>query len=71
LSNDPDRDRVNNRSVAIVRRHCGIRSEWQLMAPLDYNLLYRWFVGLSRSTAAPRRTNGRLPRGYASGVQHP
>src|SRR5271166_3352899 len=23
-----------------------IRSERQLMEPLDYNLLYRWFVGL-------------------------
>ena len=25
----------------------GIRSERQLMGRLDYNLLYRWFVGLS------------------------
>src|SRR5258707_12230920 len=25
----------------------GIRSERQLMEQLDYNLLYRWFVGLS------------------------
>ena len=24
-----------------------IRSEWQLMEQLDYNLLFRWFVGLA------------------------
>src|SRR5665213_432599 len=24
-----------------------IRSEWQLMEQLDYNMLYRWFVGLN------------------------
>jgi transposase len=26
---------------------CGIRSERQLMEQLNYNLMYRWFVGLS------------------------
>jgi transposase len=35
----------------LLRRCCckqlySIRSEWQLMKQLDYNLLFRWFVGL-------------------------
>jgi Transposase domain (DUF772)/Transposase DDE domain len=29
----------------------GIRSERQLMEQLDYNLLYRWFVGLDADAA--------------------
>jgi transposase len=29
----------------------GIRSERQLMKQLDYNLLYRWFVGRARALA--------------------
>ena len=32
-----------------------IRSERQLMKQLDYNLLFRWFVGLSIDEAVSRR----------------
>ena len=34
-------------SALLVQAFYGIRSERQLMEQLDYNLLYRWFVGLS------------------------
>ena len=31
----------------LLQAFCTIRSERQLMEQLDYNLLFRWFVGLS------------------------
>ncbi len=34
-------------SALLLQGFYGIRSERQLMEQLDYNLLYRWFVGLS------------------------
>lgn len=34
-------------SAWLLQVFYGIRSERQLMEQLDYNLLYRWFVGLS------------------------
>ncbi|MGY4437381.1 hypothetical protein ACVW04_000163 [Bradyrhizobium sp. LM2.3] len=34
-------------SALLLQVFYGIRSERQLMDQLDYNLLYRWFVGLS------------------------
>jgi transposase len=34
-------------SALLLQACYGIRSERQLMEQLDYNLLYRWFVGLS------------------------
>jgi transposase len=34
-------------SALLIQALYGIRSERQLMAQLNYNLLYRWFVGLS------------------------
>ncbi len=34
-------------SALLLLAFYGIRSENQLMEQLDYNLLYRWFVGLS------------------------
>src|SRR6516162_430484 len=34
-------------SALLLQVFYGIRSERQLMEELDYNLLYRWFVGLS------------------------
>jgi transposase len=34
-------------SALLLHAFYGIRSERQLMEQLDYNLLYRWFVGLS------------------------
>ena len=34
-------------SALLVQVFYGVRSERQLMEQLDYNLLYRWFVGLS------------------------
>src|SRR5262249_47789659 len=34
-------------SALLLQVLYGIRSERQLMEQLDYNLLYRWFVGLS------------------------
>ena len=48
-------------SALLLQVFYGIRSERQLMEQLDYNLLYRWFVGLSPTTRSgtrqpPRRT---------------
>ena len=37
-------------SALLLQVFYGIRSERQLMEQLDYNLLYRWFVGLSPET---------------------
>ena len=34
-------------STLLIQALYGIRSERQLMEQLNYNLLYRWFVGLS------------------------
>jgi transposase len=34
-------------SALLLQVFYGIRSERQLMEQLDYNLLYRWLVGLS------------------------
>ena len=34
-------------SALLLQAFYGIRSERQLMEQLDYNLLYRWFVGLA------------------------
>jgi transposase len=34
-------------SALLIQVLYGVRSERQLMEQLDYNLLYRWFVGLS------------------------
>jgi transposase len=34
-------------SALLLQVFYGIRSERQLMEQLDYNLLYRWFVGLA------------------------
>ena len=31
----------------LLQAFYSVRSEWQLMEQLDYNLLFRWFVGLS------------------------
>ena len=48
--------RVGRPGIARPKSCCGrrcckqlysIRSEWQLMEQLDYNLLFRWFVGLA------------------------
>ena len=39
-------------SALLLQMFCGVRSERQLMEQLDYNLLYRWFVGLSPDDAA-------------------
>ncbi len=38
-------------SARLLQVFYGVRSERQLMEPLDYNLLYRWFVGLSPDDA--------------------
>jgi transposase len=38
-------------SALLLQVFYGIRSERQLMEQLDYNLLYRWFVGLSPDAA--------------------
>ena len=39
-------------SALLLQVFYGIRSERQLMEQLDYNLLYRWFVGLDADAAA-------------------
>jgi hypothetical protein len=41
-------------SALLIQVLYGIRPERQLMEQLDYNLLYRWFVGLSLDYAAVR-----------------
>ena len=38
-------------SALLLQVFYGIRSERQLMEQLDYNLLYRWFVGLDADAA--------------------
>ncbi len=38
-------------SALLLQVFYGVRSERQLMEQLDYNLLYRWFVGLSPDDA--------------------
>ncbi len=38
-------------SALLLQVFYGVRSERQLMEPLDYNLLYRWFVGLTLDDA--------------------
>jgi transposase len=38
-------------SALLLQVFYGVRSERQLMEQLDYNLLYRWFVGLSPDAA--------------------
>jgi transposase len=38
-------------SALLLQAFYGIRSERQLMEQLDYNLLYRWFVGLAPDDA--------------------
>ena len=44
-----------------------IRSERQLMEQLDYNILYRWFVGLGWMTACGiRRCTPRTVRGFCA-----
>ena len=42
-------------SALLLQVFYGIRSERQLMEQLDYNLLYRWFVGLARTTPSGTR----------------
>ena len=44
---DGPRFRLNNSSRLLLQAFHTIRSERQLMEQLDYNLLYRRFVGLS------------------------
>lgn len=39
-------------SALLLQVFYGIRSERQLMEQLDYNLLYRWFVGMHPAWAA-------------------
>ena len=38
-------------NALLIQALYGIRSEQQLMEQLNYNLLYRWFVGLSPDDA--------------------
>src|SRR5665648_703111 len=42
-------------SALLLQVFYGIRSERQLMEQLDYNLLYRWFVGLSPDKPAVQK----------------
>jgi IS5 family transposase len=37
--------------ASLIQTLFSIRSERQLVQPIDYNLLYRWFVGLDRDAA--------------------
>jgi transposase len=49
-------------SALLLQVFCGIRSERQLMEQLDYNLLYRWFVGLSLDDPCGTRPVHEEPR---------
>ena len=42
-------------SALILQVLYSVRSERQLMEQLDYNLLFRWFVGLSRTIRSGTR----------------
>ena len=53
-------------SALLLQAFYGI-SERQLMEQLDYNLLYRWFVGLSPT----RHIDRALPRRSGAGGRHP
>src|SRR5208337_568652 len=44
----------------------GLRSERQLMEQVDYNLLYRWFVGLAMDEAVYTKNRDRLLQGEVS-----
>jgi transposase len=46
-------------STLLIQALYGVRSERQLMEQLNYNLLYRWFVGLSPDSLADRWSNQR------------
>jgi transposase len=46
-------------SALLLQVFYGIRSERQLMEQLDYNLLYRWFVGYRRTTRCGTRPPSR------------
>jgi len=49
----------------LLQAFYSVRSELQLMEQLDYNLLFRWFVGLSTDAAVWDMTGSRrrvLPR---------
>jgi hypothetical protein len=43
-----------------------IRSERQLMEQLDYNLLFRWFVGLSMDGSRPPATSPKPATGAST-----
>ena len=45
-----------------------IRSERQLMEQLDYNLLFRWFVGLGTTRCGRRRPSRRIAIGCWTGT---
>ena len=61
-------------SALLLQVFYGIRSERPLMEQLDYNPLYRWFVGLDPEAAAwvpttfhPRAASGFQPRDGSGG----
>src|SRR5579863_3155931 len=47
-------------SALLIQALYGIHPERQLMEQLDYNLLYRWFVGLSPDASVWDATSSRL-----------
>ena len=49
-------------SALLLQVFYGVRSERQLMEQLDYNLLYRWFVGLSPDNRSGTRPFHQEPR---------
>jgi transposase len=50
----------------LLQTICTIRGEPMLMEQLDYNLPFRWFVGLGHQTRSccSRRSTGRSGHGY-------
>jgi len=50
----------------LLQMLCTVRSEPMLMVQLDYNLPFRWFVGLGRQTRSccTRGSTGRSGHGY-------
>ena len=55
----------------LVQAFYSLRSERQLMEQLEFNLLFRWFVGLDHGQAVIGRQQGSRPGFQAQGLEGP
>jgi transposase len=51
----------------LLQAFCSVRSERQLMEQLEYNLLFRWFVGWTRRCGTRRRSR-RTETGFSTAI---